>query len=44
MIIETMQPEADLTETHFFTDFTIAGQDAIAMVAFLVYFMERMQS
>jgi len=38
-----MQPEGDLPETHFYTDFTMAGQDAFAMVAFLMYFMERMQ-
>jgi hypothetical protein len=38
-----MQPEEDLTETPFFTDFTIAGQDAISVVACLVYFMEGMQ-
>jgi hypothetical protein len=30
-------------ETHFYTDFTMAGQDAYAFVAFLAYFMEIMQ-
>ena len=39
-----MQPEGDLPEMHFYTDFTMAGQDAFVMVAFLVYFMERMQN
>ena len=39
-----MQPEEDLPETHFYTDFIVAGQDAFALVAFLVYFMERIQN
>jgi hypothetical protein len=38
-----MQPEEDLPETHFYTDFTLAGQDAFAVVTFLMYCMERMQ-
>jgi hypothetical protein len=39
-----MQPEGDIPETHFYTDFTMAGQDAFAVVAFLVYFMQRIQN
>jgi hypothetical protein len=39
-----MEPEGDLPKTHFYTDFTIAGQDAFALVAFLVYYIERMQN
>ena len=30
-------------ETHFYTDFIMAGQDAFALVASLVYFMEILQ-
>jgi|HubBroStandDraft_1064217.scaffolds.fasta_scaffold842172_1 hypothetical protein len=33
-----MQPDRDLPETHFYTDFTIAGQDAFALVTFLYVF------
>ena len=28
-----MQPEGHISETHFYTDFTMAGQDAYALVA-----------
>jgi len=28
----------DPPETHFYTDFTTAGQDAFAMVVFLVFY------
>jgi hypothetical protein len=38
-----MQPEGVLPDMHFYEDFIIAGQDAFALVAFLVYFTERMQ-
>ena len=39
-----MQLDGDLPETHFYTDFTMVGQDAIAVVAFFVYLMERIQN
>jgi hypothetical protein len=32
-----MQPEGDLPETHFYTVFTVAGQDAFSLVPFLVF-------
>ena len=35
-----MQSGGDLPETHFYTDFTTAGQDAFAMVAFLAFYGE----
>jgi hypothetical protein len=39
-----MQPEEDIPKAHFCTDFTVAGQDAFALVTFLVYFMEKIQN
>ena len=39
-----MQTEGDIPETHLYTDFTMAGQDAYALVAFLVYSMEIIQN
>ena len=38
----TMQGE--LSETHHYTDFVTAGQDAIALVPFLAPFMRGMQT
>ena len=39
-----MQPYGNLPEMHFYTDFTMAGQDAFAVVTFLMYFMEKIQN
>ncbi len=38
-----MQGELSETETTFYADFAIAGQDVFAVVAFLAYFMGKIQ-